>query len=295
MTARRFSRVFLAIATLFVAACTRSAPPDEIALEYGRALYASDAEAMWPLLSRADQRVKDVATFRRQLEQVDGFARELVHQLAGYVTATADKIVVSGDRATVTLWFRLPDANAPEIRALAHDWDERRLNGLARNERDAIRARLERLHRDGSLPIAEGEETIRLVREETSWRVFLDWASSGVRVDFSADIGVGQLLEVTVTPASAIVAPGERVRVTLRARNTGRSELTTRVGHRIEPEAHATSLALLVCPLLVPVTLPPGGIREFVSEYMLLPDVPASAKAFTVTYRFPAMPAGRER
>lgn len=285
----------LAIAALLVAACARSVSPDEVALEYGRALYASDAEAIWRLLSRTDRRVKDVDSFRRQLEQTDGFAREVVRQLAGYVTATSVNTVVRADRATVTLRFRLPDANAPDLRALAHDWDEQRLNALTRSERDAIRARLERLHREGSLPIVEGDETIRLVREESGWRVFLDWASRGVRVDFTASVGPGQPLEVTVTPASAVVAPGGRVRVTLRARNTGRREVTTRVGHRIEPEAHATSLALLVCPLLTPVIVAPGEAREFVSEYMLLPDVPAAAKAFTVAYRFPAMPTGRGR
>lgn len=94
-------------------------------------------------------------------------------------------------------------------------------------------------------------------------------------------------LKVAVTPSSAILAPSERIRVTLQARNIDSREVTTRVGHRIEPRDHADSLALLFCPLLVPVTFAPGESREFVSEYMLLADVPAAAKAFNVTYRFP--------
>lgn len=122
---------------------------------------------------------------------------------------------------------------------------------------------------------------------EAVWRVFLSWVSTGVRVEFGASVDPEQPLEVAVTPPWAIVAPGERIRVTLQARNIGSREVTTRVGHRIEPRARADSLALLLCPLLVPVTLAPGESREFVSEYLLLADVPAAAKAFTVTYRFP--------
>jgi hypothetical protein len=36
---------------LLLAGCGRSAPPEEVALAYGRAVYASDADAMWRLIS----------------------------------------------------------------------------------------------------------------------------------------------------------------------------------------------------------------------------------------------------
>lgn len=277
----------LVIAMLMISACVRGASPEEVALAYGRSLYASDPEAIWRLVSSKDRNVKDKESFRRQLSPVGGFAHEVVQRLAAFVTATPLKVVQAADRAAVTLRFRLPDANAPELRELMHDWDEQRLNALAQDERGQIRARLEQLHRDGKLPTIEGDETIELVREESSWRVFLNWAASGVRVEFRASVDPGQPLEVAVTPASAILAPGERIRVTLLARNVGSRELTTRVGHPIEPRDHADSLALLLCPLLVPVTLAPGESREFVSEYVLLADVPAAAKAFAVNYRFP--------
>jgi len=99
-------------------------------------------------------------------------------------------------------------------------------------------------------------------------------------------------LQVTVTPDAAMLAPGERLRVTVRATNTGHREVTTRVGHRIAPEAQANHLALLQCPLFVPVTLAPRETQEFVSEYLLLAGVPADTRAFAVTYRFP--PPARE-
>ena len=107
-----------------------------------------------------------------------------------------------------------------------------------------------------------------------------------MQVRFGTAVDRGQPLEVTVTPASAVLVPGEHIRVTVRARNSDRREVTTRVGHRIEPEAHRSSLALLLCPLFIPVTLAPGEAREFLSEYLLLADVPAAARTFTVTYHF---------
>jgi hypothetical protein len=262
-----------------------------VALAYGRAVYANDPEAIWNLVSEADRRAKDEATVRRQQRELRGFVREVVHQLAAFIVASPVRVTINGERASVTLRFRLPDANAPPLKALLHDWDEDRLNALADRERARIRARLAALHRQRTLPLIEGDETIALVREGGGWRVFLDWAG-GVRVRFEVAVDPILPLQVTVTPAAAILAPGERLRVTVRATNTGQREITTRVGHRIAPEAQANHLALLQCPLVVPVTLVPRETQEFVSEYLLLADVPADTRALAVTYRFP--PAVRE-
>jgi hypothetical protein len=274
-----------------LASCGRATPPDEVALAYGRAVYANDPEAIWNLVSEADRRAKDEATVRRQQRELRGFVREVVHQLAAFIVASPVRVTINGERASVTLRFRLPDANAPPLKALLHDWDEDRLNALADRERARIRARLAALHRQRTLPLIEGDETIALVREGGGWRVFLDWAG-GVRVRFEVAVDPILPLQVTVTPAAAILAPGERLRVTVRATNTGQREITTRVGHRIAPEAQANHLALLQCPLFVPVTLVPRETQEFVSEYLLLADVPADTRALAVTYRFP--PAVRE-
>ncbi len=278
--------LLLGMAALALAGCGKHQTHEEIALSYGRAVYANDAQAIWRLLSTDDRRVKDEATFRRQQRQLDGFTREVVQQLAGFITATPVSATFTGERASVTLRFRLPDANAPAIRALMHDWDEERLNRLGDGERRRVREQLDQLQREGRLPTIEGDETIELVRDASGWKVFLNWAAVGVQVRFGTAVDRGQPLEVTVTPAAAVLAPGERIHVTVRARNTERREVTTRVGHRIEPEAHADSLALLLCPLFVPITLAPGEAREFVSEYLLLANVPAAARTFTVTYQF---------
>lgn len=265
----------------------KRATPEQVALEYGRALYAMDADAIWRLLAEADRRVKDEATFRRQQRELQGFTREVLDQLAGFISATPVETAVDGDRARVVLRFQLPDANASELRALMHDWDEDRLNALAASERVRIREHLARLGRERRLPVIEGDQTIELVREDGRWRVFLDWAG-GARVRFETAVDPSVPLRVTIIPDAAVLAPGERLRVVLRATNSGDREVITRVGHRIAPEAQAKHLALLQCPLLVPVTLKPGETEEFTSEYLLLADVPADARRFVVTYRFPA-------
>jgi hypothetical protein len=244
--------------------------------------------------SEADRRVKDEATFRRQQPELRGFSREVVLALAGFIAATPVATEVTGDRARVTLALRLPDANAPEIRTLMLDWDEDRLDRLPDTERARIRERLDELHRRGRMPTVDGDETFELVRESGRWRAFLN-SAGGVRVRFEAAVDPGVPLQVTVTPDAAVLAPGERLRVNLRATNTGHREVTTRVGHRIAPEAQATHLALLQCPLVVPVTLEPGETEDFVSEYLMLADAPANVRALAVTYRFPSTPRGAAR
>ncbi|MGH7313648.1 MAG: hypothetical protein ACREJV_10775, partial [Candidatus Rokuibacteriota bacterium] len=177
--------------------------PEEVALAYGRAVYANDADAIWRLVSAADRRVKDEATFRRQQRDLHGFAREAVHQLAGFTAATPVTTTINGDRASTVLRFRLPDANSPLLKELLHDWDEDRLNALADGERARIRARLAELHRQATLPLVEGDEAIELVREGGRWKIFLNWAG-GVRVGFEVAMDPEVPLQVTLTPEAAI-------------------------------------------------------------------------------------------
>ena len=60
--------LLLATAVPALAACGRYHTPEEVALAYGRAVYANDAEAIWRLLSTDDRRVKDEATFHRLMD-----------------------------------------------------------------------------------------------------------------------------------------------------------------------------------------------------------------------------------
>ena len=280
-------RLFLQAATVLLAACARQPEPAAVAIEYGRALYAGEPHAIYRLISAEDQRIRSEADFVQQQERHVGFTRELLAELASFIVATPTETRVNDRRATVRLEFALPNANAPEIRALAHDWDERMLNALPDGERRRIRDRLAELHRTHALPMVEGEETFTLVRDAGGWRVVMDWARS-VRLHFHAAVLADLPLQVEVVPAEVAIGPGEPVRVTIRARNTGPRDVTMRVGHGIEPSARSSFLVLLQCPLVLPVTLKPGATEEFQSEYLVLKDVPESVTRFDVTYRFPA-------
>lgn len=282
-----------AVAALFaalLAGCLRQPTPTDVALEYGRAVYASDAQAIYRLLSEADRRARDEATFRAQVPAPAPFTREVLRQLAGYANATPVETKLDGPRATVRLKFRLPDANAPAVAALLLDWDDDRLAKLGDTERSRITARLAGLHRAGTLPMVEGEETMTLVKDPGGWRVFRDWAS-GVRLSFAASAAAGLPLELGVSPVEVVVSPGERLRVTLVARNASAAEITTRVGHVIEPARESRYLALLQCPLFVPITFGPGERREFASVYLVLDDTPRTLRALDVRYAF-ERPAG---
>jgi len=276
-----------AIGLLVAVGCGRSPAPEAVAIEYARALYAGEPHAIYRLVSAADQRIKSEDDFVQQQGKHDGFAGELLAQLGSFIVATPVDTRVTDRRATVRLKFLLPNANAPEIRALARDWDERTLRGLPDSERRRIRERLAALHRTHALPTVEGEETFGLVRDQGGWRVVMNWTRS-VRLHFHAAVLADVPLQVEVTPPEIAIGPGEPVRVTVRARNTGLHGVTMRVGHRIEPSAQSSFLALLQCPLFLPVTLKPGATEEFQSEYLLLKDVPESVTELDVTYRFPA-------
>jgi hypothetical protein len=175
------------VIVLILAGCAQKPSPEETAIAYGRALYANDADALWHLISETDRRHKDKATFRRQQHQLKRFTREAVKRLARHIDAAPRSVAVADNRATVILRFRLPDANAPAIRGLMHDWDEDRLNELSGGERVHIRERLDALALEHRLPTVEGDETIGLIREAGRWHVFLNWAG-GVRVTFNAAV-----------------------------------------------------------------------------------------------------------
>ena len=286
---RSTSRPSLLAALLTIAllaGCASQPGPVAVAIDYGHALYAGEPHAIYRLISAKDQRAKSEVDFAHQQQTHEGFTAELLAQLASFIVATPVEARVTDRRATVRLKFALPDANAPEIRALARDWDEQALNALTDSERRRIRDRLAELHRTQTLPTVKGEETFNLVRDDGGWRVVMNWTRS-VRLHFHASLQADVPLKVDIVPAEIAIGPGEPVHVTLRARNAGTREVTIRVGHRIEPVGQSSFLALLQCPLFLPVTIQPGAIKEFKSEYVLLKDVPESVTRFDVTYRFP--------
>ena len=282
---RRAAFITAAVELLFLVGCARSPAPEDVAVEYGRAIYRYDAAAIYRLASATDRRAKDEETVRAQVGAPTGFALDIIRHLALFIEAKPVDTRLWESRATVSLKLMLPDANAPEIRTLAHDWDETALDALSDGERADIRRKLDELHERRTLPVVEGQETFELVKEGGGWRLVLDWGGA-IPVQFSASAAKTPALDVTTTPAEIRAKPGESFRVTVHAKNVSGQEITTRVGHRITPEADASFLALLQCPLFLPATFKPGETKEFVSEYLLLKDTPGSVTAFRVTYEF---------
>ncbi len=276
---------WLMLGLVLLSACTREVGPEAIALQYARSLYAADLAQAYRLLSAEDQRAKDEQTFIRERGGVSRFALEVTRRLASFIEATQEEKTIRGERATIRLRLRLPDANAAEIVPLVLEWDERRLNALSQTERETIIQDLDRLHREHRIPMIEGDETFELVREASGWRVFLNWMAA-VRVRFRTTVSDAIPIRVTVSPEQTTVKSGEQFQVTVRVKNLSSQDVVTRVGHRIEPKVFADSLALLQCPLFIPVTLHAGQTQEFVSEYLLLKDAPPDAKQFQVTYEF---------
>ena len=284
---RHAGLVAVCAVAMVVAGCARGRAPEDVALEYGRAIYAYDAAKIHGLVSIEDQQAKDEETVRAQLDAPRGFALELMRQLAPLVTAVPVETHITDHRASVKLRFTLPDANAAALRTLARDWDERRLDALAQPERARIRRDLDELNQRRALPVLQGEETFELVKEGGVWRLALGWAG-GIPIRFGASVAESLSLEVTVSPPQIRVKPGESFRVTVRARNVSGHDVTSRVGHRIAPPPDANFLALLQCHLFLPATFNPGETKEFVSEYLLLKDVPERVKTLEVTYGFGA-------
>jgi hypothetical protein len=282
--------VWLLLLAGLAAACARSPAPEAVALDYSRALYARDSGALYRLLAAADQRVKDEATFRRETESPSGFALELTRRLAALVTAEVAEARVAGDQATVRLRLRLPDANAPAVAVLARDWDEPRLNTLPESERQRVLAEVDGLERSGQLPRIEGEQAFTLRREGGAWRILVNWAS-GPAVRLAATVPGDLPVEATFLPPETRVASGQAFRVTLRLTNRSPRETALRIGHHTSPERAADALALIQCPLLLPVRLAPGETREFVSEYLALPDFPRDVPEVRVTYALMAATA----
>lgn len=273
-----------ALGFLVLAGCAQSPAPDSVAIEYGRALYRYDAATIYRLASSADRRAKDDATIRAQVGAPRGFALELIRQLATFVVATPVDTRISGRRATVKLNLTLPDANAPVVSALARNWDERALDALSARERAEVRHKLAALDAGRTLPVVEGQETFELVKEDGGWRLILGWAGA-LPLRFRASAAAVPL-EVSVIPTEIQAKPGEPFRVTVRAKNVSNHEITSRVGHDIAPRAEARFVALLQCPLFLPVTFKPNETKEFVSEYLLLKDTPGRVKELNIMYEF---------
>jgi hypothetical protein len=272
---------------VILVACAREVPPEAVALEYARVLYARDLPRAYELISAQDRRWKGEATFVAEGEAFTGNLLEATRYLASFVEAKSVQKTVANDRAEVTLTLKLPNASAPEIAGLFRKWDEAALAAFSASDRDSIRKALDRLRQAGALPVLEGDETFVLVREREGWRVLLNWAA-GIRIHFRTRIPEGLPLQAIPEEQDLLVKSGAPFTITVRLSNGSGRGLSMRVAHEIEPKGAASSLVFLQCLLLLPLTLRPKEAKELSSTFMIAGEGPDAAEAFQITFAFRA-------
>ena len=261
------------------------APANErqLLLEYLKALYARDFKQAYRFISSRDRRLKTKHVYVKEHGAFTGFTAKVARKLSGWIEARPLEQQPDGDRMHIKLDLSLPDANA--VAPLVLDWDEEQLNKLPRSEQQKLLAALEKLKLDGGLKMIEGNEDFVLVKEGTTWKVFLDWAA-GVRVIFDAVVPQGHGVEAHPTIRETVVHPGDLFTVDFRVKNQTANDLLARVDHHVEPESLADYLDLVECALLFPVRIPPHQEQSYTSRYLLRGDLPEGVKELKVTYDF---------
>jgi hypothetical protein len=257
--------------------------PIEVLNRYLRVLYARDFRQAYKFISSADRQLKTRNDYVRERGPFDGFAQDVARKLAGFIEVRPVAQKLDGTKSNVTVALRLPDAGG--LNDLLYDWDERRLNGLAWPEQKQILSRLDTLAREQRLPMIEGEEQFVLVREGSEWKVFLDWAA-GVQVRFATAVPAGVALTATPMVKDTIVRSGDLFIVGFKVKNSGASEIATRIAHIVHPKELAEYLDLVECALLLPVRLQPGEEQIYQSTYVVRDDLPDGAKTLDVNYAF---------
>jgi hypothetical protein len=245
--------------------------PFEIVEAYLKATQARDYVIAYRFISAADRRMWDEQTYLRAQRPLAGFALILARKLADDMEIRVIERDMKGDRARLTLDYKVPAAD--EVSALLYNWDQDKLNALSRAEQQPIIGALEKMRKAGNMINMEGRETFNLVKEDGRWKVFLDWAS-GIKVSFNAALPSDSLVEVEVLKRELFASVDEPFQTNLKFWNRGQREVVARIDHLIEPREFAGRVAMIACGFLRPLTLYPGEVREVSSAYLLDPGFP---------------------
>lgn len=289
----------LILITLLGSGFSAWAGPEDVLKEYSRAVFARDFQKAYAFISRADREWKTEAEYLRENGVFQGFTLEVAQKLASFIQYRHFRIETEDGRAKVKVDVRLPNANASPILELVLDWDEERLNSLSDPQKEAILERLDDMQRKGDLPMLSGEESFELIKEETSWRVFLDWAGA-VRVYFSAAVKEGLPWEFYPVQPAVLAKPGETLQMWYKAKNLSPRAITAKARHIDEPRELAEKyLQIIQCFCFIQETLDPGEEKEFLVVFRVHWDVPEEVKSFRVVYEFYPLasfkPEGEER
>lgn len=250
---------------------------------YLRATYARDLTEAYDFLSAADRQVRSRQNFVTSQGAYSGFTLQVARQLASHMKIWLIERQANGERRVIKVGYRVP---APaELNELLLNWDQDRLNGLPQAKQTEILRELDARQRDGKLLQIEGQETVELVEEAQSWRIFLDWAS-GTRVHLHSKLNAGQQLKVHFAASEVIAKSDELFLVNLTIKNPTAQPVTFTVHHLLEPASVAEDLQLVECGLLTPTTLDGGQEKEFAMAYQLNTSAGQNHRQIKLTYEF---------
>ena len=250
---------------------------------YLKSSYARDFKKAYRYISRDDRQLKAERVYVREKGSFSGFPLTVTRKLAQFIELRPLATVREKDgRMRVKVEAKYPDANS--LSAVLLDWDEERLNALPSSMQREILSRLDQMDHAGEIKTIEGKEEFTLVKEGTSWRVYLDWAA-GVRVSYDAVVPTESIEAIPVNKSTTI-RPNELFTISYRVKNRTAQTISTRITHRIEPDELSQHLDIIDCALLLPVELRPGEESEFSTTYMVRGDLPEGTKELNVTYDF---------
>ena len=245
--------------------------------------YARDFKKAYRYISRGDRQLKAERVYVREKGSFSGFPLTVTRKLAQFIELRPLETVREQDgQMRVKVEAKYPDANS--LSAILLEWDEERLNALPTSMQRDILSKLDQMDREGEIKTIVGEEEFTLVKEGTSWRVYLDWAA-GIRVSYDAVVPAESIEAVPVNKSTTI-RPNELFTISYRVKNRTAQAISTRITHRIEPDELSQHLDIIDCALLLPVELRPGEESEFSTTYLVRGDLPEGTKELNVTYDF---------
>ncbi|MGI0028442.1 MAG: cytochrome c oxidase assembly protein, partial [Nitrososphaera sp.] len=215
-----------------------------------------------------------------------GAPLELARALASLIRFEGLKAVIEADRATVTSTVVLPNANDPAIQDLFLGFDEERLAALSPAERTARLDQLPQMARNGRLPVIVGEhEQWELIREDGSWRVFLNWAGALI-VRFEGITKAGLPWEFTPVQLVVRAKPGETLQVFYRVKNLADRRITGKARHIMDPPEETGYLEIVTAFCFLQQTLNPAEGQELLVVFRVNPEIPESIREIRVRYEF---------
>lgn len=258
-------------------------PPDHVALDYARAVYARDYATAWEFIATEDKEMKSRESYLAENVSYTGLKQELAYTLAGWMQFTETEIETNNDRAAVTTHYRAPNGNQRQVYELLQAAE--RENELSDAERQALFNRLEAMYAAGELEVLEGEETFELVREWRGWRMAMGW-DDAVVVRLTAEVSPDLPWDFTPLQAEIRTLPGEFKVTTYRATNRSDRTVTGKARHFVLPEAYEPYFDTVQCFCFIQQTLRPGESVDLTLSFRIDYDVPEEMREIENKYTF---------